>query len=72
MTRDWRNDAAIYQIYPRSFMDANDDGIGDLDGIRQRLPYIVELGVDAIWISPRLLRHRADVRRHGELRGAGK
>lgn len=51
-TRDWRNDAAIYQIYPRSFMDANDDGIGDLDGIRQRLPYIAELGADAIWISP--------------------
>jgi alpha-glucosidase len=42
----------IYQIYPRSFQDANGDGIGDLGGIRQRLPYLAELGVDAIWLSP--------------------
>jgi alpha-glucosidase len=48
----WWRGAAIYQIYPRSFMDANGDGIGDLPGIAQRLDYIAALGVDAIWISP--------------------
>jgi alpha-glucosidase len=47
----WRN-GVIYQIYPRSFQDANGDGIGDLNGIRQRLSYVAALGVDAIWISP--------------------
>ncbi len=49
---DWWRGAVIYQIYPRSFQDSNGDGIGDLNGITQRLPYIAELGVDAIWISP--------------------
>ncbi|NMP29995.1 alpha-glucosidase [Thalassotalea sp. M1531] len=48
----WWRGAVIYQIYPRSFMDANNDGIGDLQGIIQKLPYIKSLGVDAIWISP--------------------
>ena len=42
----------IYQIYPRSFADANGDGIGDLDGVRAKLPYLADLGVDAIWLSP--------------------
>ncbi len=42
----------LYQIYPRSFQDSNGDGIGDLRGIIQRLPYLVELGVDALWLSP--------------------
>ena len=49
---DWWRGAVIYQIYPRSFQDSNGDGIGDLAGIRQRLPYIANLGADAIWISP--------------------
>ncbi|WP_300034485.1 alpha-glucosidase [uncultured Roseobacter sp.] len=49
---DWWRGAAIYQIYPRSFQDSNGDGIGDLSGIIHRLPYIADLGVDAIWISP--------------------
>ncbi|WP_295807285.1 alpha-amylase family glycosyl hydrolase [uncultured Nitratireductor sp.] len=49
---DWWRGAVIYQIYPRSFQDSNGDGIGDLKGITQRLPYIASLGVDAIWISP--------------------
>jgi len=49
---DWWRGAVIYQIYPRSFQDSNGDGIGDLCGIVQRLPYIASLGVDAIWISP--------------------
>ena len=50
--RDWWRDAVVYQIYPRSFADADGDGIGDLTGITDRLPYLVELGVDAIWLSP--------------------
>ena len=49
---DWWRGAVIYQIYPRSYQDSNGDGIGDLAGIRQRLPYIAGLGADAIWISP--------------------
>lgn len=51
-TPPWWKGATIYQIYPRSFMDSNGDGIGDLPGITQRLPYVAELGVDAIWVSP--------------------
>ncbi|MGR0319538.1 glycoside hydrolase family 13 protein [Agromyces sp. ZXT2-3] len=50
--RDWWRQAAVYQIYPRSFADANGDGIGDLTGITSRIPYLVELGVDAVWLSP--------------------
>ena len=49
---DWWRGAVIYQIYPRSFQDSNGDGVGDLLGIVQRMPYIASLGVDAIWISP--------------------
>ncbi len=51
-TRLWWQNGVIYQIYPRSFQDSNGDGIGDLQGIIYRLDYLVELGVDAIWISP--------------------
>lgn len=50
--QNWWETAVIYQIYPRSFQDSNDDGIGDLPGITSRLDYIADLGVDAIWISP--------------------
>ena len=50
--RLWWQDGVIYQIYPRSFQDSNGDGIGDLPGIASRLDYLVQLGVDAIWISP--------------------
>jgi alpha-glucosidase len=50
--RDWWRGAVIYQIYPRSFQDSNGDGVGDLNGITSRLPYVASLGVDAIWISP--------------------
>ena len=49
---NWWRGAVIYEIYPRSFQDTNDDGIGDLAGITQRLPYVADLGVDAIWIAP--------------------
>ena len=50
--REWWRNAVIYQIYPRSFADDSGDGIGDLRGITTRLPSLVELGVDAIWLSP--------------------
>lgn len=52
MNERWWERAVIYQIYPRSFQDSNGDGIGDLQGIARRLDYLVELGVDAVWISP--------------------
>ncbi len=48
----WWKTGIIYQIYPRSFQDSNGDGIGDLEGVRSRLDYLVRLGVDAIWLSP--------------------
>ncbi len=51
-TVPWWKQAVIYQIYPRSFQDSNGDGIGDIPGIISRLPYLKELGIDAIWLSP--------------------
>ncbi|WP_031551996.1 alpha-amylase family glycosyl hydrolase [Parvularcula oceani] len=59
MTR-WWHDEAIYQIYPRSFQDSDGDGVGDLEGIRRRLPHIAELGVGAIWLSPIFLSPMRD------------
>ena len=50
--QQWWRGAVIYQVYPRSFLDTNGDGVGDLPGIVERLDYIASLGVDAIWISP--------------------
>ena len=50
--RVWWRDAVTYQIYIRSFADGNGDGIGDIEGIRSKLPYLKTLGVDAIWITP--------------------
>ena len=49
---EWWRDAVIYQVYPRSFADSDGDGTGDLPGIRSRLPYLRDLGVDAVWLSP--------------------
>jgi alpha-glucosidase len=49
---NWWDDAVVYQIYPRSFQDSDGDGIGDLAGIESRLGHLVELGVDALWLSP--------------------
>lgn len=51
-TQPWWKSAVIYQVYPRSFMDANGDGVGDIPGIISRLDYLRELGIDAIWLSP--------------------
>ncbi|ROO51186.1 alpha-glucosidase [Micromonospora sp. Llam0] len=49
---DWWRTAAVYQVYVRSFADSDGDGIGDLQGIRSRLPYLRDLGVDALWLTP--------------------
>jgi len=56
----WWKSAVIYQIYPRSFQDSNGDGVGDLPGIVRRLPYLSELGVDALWVSPIFCSPMAD------------
>src|SRR6516162_5637663 len=48
----WWKSAVVYEIYPRSFQDSGVDGVGDLPGIHQRLDYLVQLGVEAIWIAP--------------------
>ena len=50
--RAWWKEAVVYQIYPRSFADSNGDGIGDLNGITEHLPYLKKLGIDVIWLSP--------------------
>src|SRR4051812_11898609 len=60
MQSAWWQTGVIYQIYPRSFQDSNGDGVGDLRGIMRRLPYLVDLGVDAIWISPIFVSPMAD------------
>ena len=52
MKQGWQRSAVVYQIYPRSFMDSNGDGVGDLPGITSRLDYLKELGIDIIWMSP--------------------
>ena len=52
MTRPWWRNAIIYEIYVRSFADSDGDGVGDLSGIRSRLPYLRALGVDGIWLTP--------------------
>src|SRR5690606_1586943 len=49
---EWWRGAVLYQIYPRSFADSNDDGVGDLQGIADRLDHVASLGVDGVWLSP--------------------
>src|SRR3954463_2193857 len=56
----WWRDALVYQVYPRSFQDSNGDGVGDLPGIASRLDHLVELGVDALWLSPIFCSPMAD------------
>ena len=51
-SRSWMSDAAIYQIYPRSFKDSTGSGLGDIAGITQQMDYLERLGIEAIWLSP--------------------
>ncbi len=60
MTTPWYHKTSIYQIYPRSFHDSNNDGIGDLKGILQKLDYLHELGFETLWISPFFSSPQAD------------
>lgn len=59
--KDWWRGSVTYQIYPRSFQDSDDDGIGDINGITSRLEHIADLGVDAIWLSPIFTSPMADM-----------
>ena len=52
MNKKWWKESVVYQIYPRSFNDSNGDGIGDLNGITEKLDYLKNLGIDVIWLSP--------------------
>src|SRR5690606_36396134 len=56
----WWRDAVVYEIYVRSFADASGDGVGDLRGVRERLPYLKNLGVDAVWLTPFYVSPMAD------------
>ncbi|MFK0233270.1 glycoside hydrolase family 13 protein [Streptomyces vinaceus] len=56
----WWRDAVIYQVYVRSFADSDGDGIGDLQGVRARLPHLARLGVDAVWLTPFYVSPQAD------------
>ena len=58
--RPWWRSSVVYQVYPRSFADGSGDGIGDLAGLRDRLPYLATLGIDAIWINPWYASPQAD------------
>ncbi|MCC5950923.1 MAG: DUF3459 domain-containing protein [Acidimicrobiia bacterium] len=57
----WWQQAVIYQVYPRSFMDSDGDGIGDLPGVIERLPHLVDVGVDAVWLSPFFASPQRDI-----------
>ena len=60
MDKSWIKEMTVYQIWPRSFMDGNGDGIGDLAGVLSKLDYIKSLGADAIWFSPLYVSPQAD------------
>ena len=52
MKKQWWHDKVAYQIYPRTFADSNNDGIGDIQGIISKLDYLKDLGIDILWLSP--------------------
>lgn len=56
----WWSRAVFYQVYPRSFADSNGDGVGDLDGITERLDHLSDLGVQALWLNPVMVSPMAD------------
>lgn len=58
--KHWYDHAIIYQIYPKSFQDSNNDGIGDLNGIRKRIPYLKKLGINAVWLNPVFVSPQVD------------
>lgn len=58
--KHWYDNAIIYQIYPKSFQDSNNDGIGDLNGIKRRIPYLEKLGVTAVWLNPVFVSPQVD------------
>ncbi len=60
MIKKWWHDKTAYQIYPKSFLDSNGDGIGDLRGIIRKLDYLKDLGVDILWLSPIYVSPLAD------------
>jgi alpha-glucosidase len=62
MSRSWWRDAVVYEVYVRSFADSDGDGVGDLEGVRQHLPHLVDLGVDAVWLTP---FYRSPMHDHG-------
>ena len=76
LNKAWWKEAVVYQIYPRSFMDSNGDGIGDLNGITEKLEYLKELGIDVIWLSPvyqsQWIRHQRLSGNHGRIRNHGR
>ncbi len=52
MNKDWWKSSVVYRVYPQSFNDTNNDGVGDLKGITEKLPYLSKLGIDVIWLNP--------------------
>ena len=52
LSEDWWKQAVVYQVYPRSFKDVDGDGIGNISGVTEKIGYLQELGIDAIWLSP--------------------
>lgn len=58
--KKWYDEAIIYQIYPKSFQDSNNDGIGDLQGIKQRIPYLKRLGINTVWLNPVFVSPQVD------------
>ncbi|MCD6482237.1 MAG: glucohydrolase, partial [Candidatus Izimaplasma sp.] len=52
MQEKWYKEGVVYQVYPRSFKDSNNDGIGDVNGIIEKIPYLKDIGINILWVSP--------------------